>query len=155
MDKFGVHAGRGSWCRLSVGLLAVAAMVSPMAAVSSAQAASPSAAVAPQSQAAAVRTPPIRMSPQTAFPFQSVTVSGKLPRLKSRTLWLQRPVGATWVKTGFKVKTSRTGYYSFRLSASPAGKYTIRMMAPRVKLGGRVHARYVTGSRTLTVIPRP
>ena len=156
MRRFKVSAGRSSICRLSVGLVAVAAMVSPVGLVSSAQAAvapaSPSASAS--STATAVRIPRIRMTPQTAHPFQSVTVSGKLPWLGSRTLWLQRKVGTQWVRTGFKVKTTRTGYYAFRISASGTGVYPVRLLAPRVVIGGRVRGRFVTGSRTLTVIPR-
>ena len=160
MSRFEGLASRSQRGRWLVASLAVAAMVSPMAAVSSAQAAvaNPTPAVAPQSVApqSVASVSLIRMSPSVAAPFQKVVVSGRLPNRRSRTLWVQRKVGNTWVSTGFKTRTTSSGYYAFKLYGSSSGTYTItvRMMAPRIVVRGRVQAQYVTGSRTLHVVAR-
>ena len=170
MRRFGVHAGLPARRRLLVVSMAVVAMVSPLGAVSSAQAAAKEtvplsapattaalapqglAAVAPASLAPAVRVPTILLKPSTAIGRETVKVTGKLSTVKSRPVLVQRRSGTRWV-TVAKAKTSRTGSYATTFRA-PASRllFTIRTLAPRVRIAGTVRAQHVTSTRKLRVV---
>ena len=155
MSRFGVHAGRLSGCRLSVVSIAVLAMLSPLGVVSSAQAASPP-VVAP-STAAAVASPSqgvsassrIRITPATGRVAGTFTMKGTLPNVKSRSVRIQRKIGTRWMTTTIRTRTTRTGAYIFKLRVTAAGSYTLRVWAPRARVGNTIRASYVTPARTL------
>lgn len=138
--------------------MAVAAILSPVGAVSSAQAgvvkASPHgvAAVAPQSVASAARVPTIRVTPSTIMVGQRAMVGGRLPKVTSRTLFLQVRVGARWTNLPSSTRTTRSGYYAFRVFSRTPGTYLLRTLAPRVKIGKKVKAQSIGSARTVTVV---
>ena len=159
MRKFGVHAGGPSRGRLLVVSIAALAMLSPLGVVSSAQATV--AKASPPAPAAAAMAAPsmafsassrIRLSPSITMASEWTKLTGKLPTAKSRRVVMQQKIGTRWVTTTIKTRTTRTGAYVFRIVAYSPGSYRLRVLAPRVKVAGRVKARYVTASRTLRVV---
>ena len=128
----------------------VAAAASPAAAKTVPLASRGFAAAAAASRAVA-RAPQILLSPSTAIGAETVKVTGKLPKVTSRPVTVQRKIGKRWV-TVVKARTSRTGSYAKSFRARGPGSYTIRTLAPRVKVSGKVRAQYVTPARTLKVV---
>lgn len=95
--------------------------------------------------------PYILLAPSTAIAGETVRVTGLLPGVSSRPVWVQRRSGTRWV-TIVQGRTSRTGSYSASFRAPARGSYALRSLAPRVTISRVVRAQYVTAAKTLTVV---
>ena len=111
-------------------------------------------ALASATRVVSVHAPYILLAPAPVFAGEAVKVSGTLPGVVSRPVWVQRLSGTRWV-TLVKSTTTRTGSYATRFTAPAPGSYRVRTLAPEVTIGGRVRAQYVTAAKTLTVFASP
>jgi outer membrane protein assembly factor BamB len=109
------------------------------------------AAVASQPKLVSTHPPYILFTPAAAIPVETLKVTGKLPGVALRTVWVQRKSGTRWV-TLAKATTTSTGSYATSFRASTVGSYSVRTLAPRVTIAGRIRAQYVTAAKTLRVV---
>jgi Carboxypeptidase regulatory-like domain len=103
------------------------------------------------SRVVTVHAPYILLAPSTAISAETVKVTGLLPGVASRPVWVQRLAGRTWV-TVARVTTSRYGAYATAFRAPANGAYWVRTLAPRVTIARVVRAQYVTGAKVLSVV---
>jgi hypothetical protein len=101
--------------------------------------------------AVSVHAPYILLAPSSAIAAETVKTTGLLPGVVSRAVWVQRKSGTTWL-TLVKATTSRTGSYSTSFKAPALGSYSVRSLAPKVTVAGKVKAQYVTAAKTLHVL---
>jgi alpha-tubulin suppressor-like RCC1 family protein len=109
------------------------------------------ASVASVSRAVAVHVPCILLTPSTAIPAETVKATGTLPGVYSRPVWVQRKSGTAWLTVAKATSTTR-GVYSTSFHALAAGSYSVRSLAPKVTIAGKVRAQYVTAAKTLRVV---
>jgi len=108
-------------------------------------------AVTSPSKVVSVHAPYILLTPATAIRAETAKVTGKLPGIASRPVTVQRRSGTRWV-TLAKTKTTRTGSYATSFKAPATGSYSVRTLAPRVRIAGKVRAQYASSAKTLKVV---
>ena len=109
------------------------------------------AGVTSPSRLVAAHPPYVLLTPAAAIKAETVKVSGKLPGVASRPVAVQRKSGTSWV-TVAKATTTSAGWYVTTFRAPALGSYSVRTLAPRVTIAGRVRAQYVTAAKTLKVV---
>ena len=108
-------------------------------------------AVVSVSRVVSSHAPYILLAPSSAIAAETVKVTGKLPGVYSRPVWVQRKSGTTWV-TIVKATTTSTGSYATSLKALAVGSYMTRAVAPQAIVAGKLKPQYVSGVKTLTVV---
>ncbi len=107
-------------------------------------------ALAPPSLAAPAGA--LTLSDTVVAPATKVTLKGRLPPARSRTVRLQERNGTTWHTLVTKDSTRR-GAFTFTItSPGVAGDQDYRVVAPPATLGGQRYDAVVTPTRTLTVV---
>jgi hypothetical protein len=95
--------------------------------------------------------PYLLLTPSTAIASETVAVTGRLPGVSSRPVWVQRRSGTSWV-TLVKATTSSSGTYATSFKAPLTGSYVVRALAPQVTTAGSVRPQYLSDSKTLGVV---
>ena len=95
----------------------------------------------------------IALSRTSVIGGESTKVTGSTGVRVPRPVVLQRKSGTSWVKVS-SAKTTRTGAFSFttKPSTTVGSKRTLRVQAPKVKIGSKTYKSVTTGSRTVTTV---
>lgn len=94
----------------------------------------------------------LRVSDTAILPGAPLTFTGTLPPRRSRTVKLQTFRAGRWTVLATR-QSSRRGSFRFRTDGpTGTGDHRFRVLAPRASIGGKVFARVVTPTRTVTVV---
>jgi len=94
----------------------------------------------------------LRLSDATVAPGAKVTLAGKLPPQRARTVRLQTRLDGSWTTLASKTSSRRGGFSFTVTSPAAAGDRDYPVAAPAARLGGRRYPAVVSPTRSLVVV---